>query len=140
MTIVNFTPLSAFIGGLMVGIGSLMLMATIGRIAGFSGIARSAVFDHEGRGWRLAFLMGTVLPMLVFVLIQSPYAQYAINKPYWLIAIAAFITGVGTTWGGGCTSGHGICGLSRFSMRSIVATGIFMLFGFITVIITRHIV
>jgi len=124
----NFTPLEALIGGAMIGLGALMLFVFSGRIAGISGIASSALFAREGRSWRLAFLAGVIAgPLLVGALITD--FSYSTPELSWQVVVAGLLVGVGTGWGSGCTSGHGICGISRLSVRSIVATLIFMLAG-----------
>lgn len=124
----NFTPISALIGGALVGLGALILYLFSGRIAGISGITSSALFNSEGRSWRLAFVVGILLgPLLVSLLVSDfSYSTPALN---WQLIVGGLLVGIGTGWGSGCTSGHGICGISRLSGRSITATIIFMLSG-----------
>jgi len=124
----TFTPLEALIGGAMIGLGALMLFVFSGRIAGISGIASSALFAREGRSWRLAFLAGIVAGPLLVAAIITDYS-YSTPQFSWQVIVAGLLVGVGTGWGSGCTSGHGICGISRLSVRSISATLLFMLSG-----------
>ena len=124
----NFTPYTALIGGGMIGLGALILFVFSGRIAGISGIAGSALFSSDGRSWRLAFLAGVIAgPLLVAALITD--FSYSTPELSWQVIVAGLLVGVGTGWGSGCTSGHGICGISRLSPRSVTATLLFMLSG-----------
>lgn len=126
----NFTPVSALLGGAMIGTGALMLMAFLGRVAGISGIVANALFNGEGRSWRLAFVVGLLCgPLLVSAL----WADFSFATPEfgWQVIVAGLLVGIGTGIGAGCTSGHGICGIGRFSTRSIVATLVFMAAGFL---------
>lgn len=127
----NFTPLSALIGGTFIGLGALLLMATLGRIAGISGITSLAIFQREGRSWRLAFVVGLLLGPVVVSLMLS---DFSFSTPELSIrtVMAGMLVGLGTAWGSGCTSGHGVCGISRFSARSLVATLVFMAAGVFT--------
>ena len=136
----NFTPVSAAIGGALIGLSAVMLMLLTGRIAGISGIFGGLLnFDSEDRGWRIAFIAGLILAPLI-----SGGIGYAMATPQlpasWTVIIAAgLLVGFGTRLGGGCTSGHGICGVARLSSRSIAATAIFMLTAIATVAVTRHV-
>ena len=124
----NFPPYTALIGGAMIGLGALILFVFSGRIAGISGIASSALFSSDGRSWRLAFLAGVIAgPLLVGALISD--FNYSTPELSWQVVVAGLLVGVGTGWGSGCTSGHGICGISRLSPRSVTATLLFMLSG-----------
>ncbi|WP_215395488.1 YeeE/YedE family protein [Rheinheimera oceanensis] len=124
----NFTPVEALIGGALIGLGALILFVFYGRIAGISGIAGSALFVREGRSWRLAFVAGIVAgPILVDAILTD--FSYATPQLSWQVIAAGLLVGVGTGWGSGCTSGHGICGISRLSPRSVTATVLFMLSG-----------
>lgn len=124
----NFTPVEAVIGGALIGLGALLLFIGSGRIAGISGIASAAIFNREGRSWRLAFVLGLLAgPWLVAAFV--PGFSYATPELSWQVVVAGLLVGIGTGWGSGCTSGHGICGISRLSPRSITATLIFMLSG-----------
>lgn len=127
----NFTPVSALIGGALIGLGALLLYLFNGRIAGISGIASNALFNRDGRSWRLAFVAGIVAgPLLTTLLV--PGLSFSTPALSWQLVIAGLLVGLGTGWGSGCTSGHGICGISRLSGRSVVATSIFMLSGIVT--------
>jgi len=136
----NFTPVSAAIGGALIGLSAVMLMLLTGRIAGISGIFGGLLnFDSEDRGWRIAFIAGLILAPLIAGAIG--YAMAAPQLPAsWIVIVAAgLMVGFGTRLGGGCTSGHGICGVARLSSRSIAATAIFMLTAIATVAVTRHV-
>lgn len=127
----NFTPFSAIAGGALIGSGALILLLATGRIAGISGIASSALFQHDGRSWRLAFVAGLLVAPLVLLLAGG---DIPFNPPImdWTVLLAGLLVGLGTRWGNGCTSGHGICGVSRLSVRSLTATAIFMLAAMLT--------
>lgn len=124
----NFTPVEALIGGALIGFGALILFVFYGRIAGISGITSSALFSREGRSWRLAFLAGMVAGPLLLGAIMTDFS-YATPELSWQVVVAGLLVGIGTGWGSGCTSGHGICGISRLSPRSITATVLFMCSG-----------
>jgi uncharacterized protein len=139
----SFAPVSGLVGGVLIGLAAVLLMLTIGRIAGVCGIALNAVIagDAAGRSWRLAFLLG--LPLGALLVTAAGWKDWGgIHFPAStsMTIIAGFIVGVGSTLGSGCTSGHGICGLARFSMRSVVATVTFMATGAATVFIIRHVI
>jgi len=136
----SFTPWTSLAGGLLIGLATALFLMFNGRIAGISGIlgglfkpARGDVF------WRIAFLTGLVLAPLAFTLV-SPLPEVEIEAGYPVLIVAGLLVGVGTRYGSGCTSGHGVCGLSRGSLRSLVATVAFMVAGFVTVYIIRHLV
>lgn len=124
----NFTPFSALLGGTLIGLGALLLMAGIGRIAGISGIVSQALFNREDRKWRLAFLAGLLIGPVILGLFLSDL-QYSTPDLNGTTLLAGLLVGLGTAWGSGCTSGHGICGIGRFSLRSIIATLVFMVVG-----------
>ena len=136
----NFTPLSAAIGGGLIGLSSVLLMLLTGRIAGISGIFGGLLNPGTGdKGWRIAFIAGLILAPLL-----AGWIGYGMPKPQmpasWAVIIAAgLLVGFGTRLGGGCTSGHGICGIARLSVRSVAATVIFMTTAIATVAITRHV-
>ena len=135
----NFTPLSAAIGGALIGLSAVLLMLLTGRIAGISGIFGGLLNpDNRDRGWRVAFIAGLILAPLLAGWIG--YGMPAPKMPSsWTVIIAAgLLVGFGSRMGGGCTSGHGICGVARLSARSVAATAIFMLVAIATVAITRH--
>lgn len=124
----NFTPVSALLGGALIGLGALLLYLFSGRIAGISGISSAALFSREGRSWRLAFVAGILVGPLLIGLVSSDFS-YSTPEFNWQLIVGGLLVGIGTGWGSGCTSGHGICGISRLSARSITATLIFMLTG-----------
>ena len=139
----NFTPVSALIGGGLIGLASGMYLLLNGRIAGISGII-GALFDRNGTDSamfeRLAFVIGLIAGPLVLMMTTSISVSSVVTSPMPVIVIGGLLVGFGTTLGSGCTSGHGICGLSRLSIRSLVATLSFMAAGFITVLFTRHLI
>ncbi len=134
-----FTPLSAFAGGLLIGVATALLLLLNGRIAGISGILGELLHPKRNDiAWRLLFIAGLIISPLVYQLFHVlPDATITANTG--TIVIAGLLVGIGTRYAAGCTSGHGICGISRLSPRSIVATLVFMLSAGITVFIARHI-
>lgn len=135
----SFTPLQALMGGSLIGIAAVALMALHGRIAGMTGILSGALFANGDRDWRLAFLLGAVAaPLLLAFAFGMPLIVQT-ELPPWAIAAGGLLVGIGVTFGGGCTSGHGVCGIARLSQRSLVATFTFMLATFATVFIIRHV-
>ena len=138
-----FAPVSGLIGGVLIGLAAIILMLTIGRIAGVCGIVVNAMTasDAAGRLWRLAFILGLPLgALLVTALGLKDWSSITFPATMPTTAMAGLIVGVGATVGSGCTSGHGICSLARFSMRSVVATVTFMATGVATVFIIRHMI
>ena len=135
----HFTPGLSFAGGVLIGIATILFLFLNGRIAGISGILGGLLSPARGDiAWRLAFLGGLVAAPLVYGLFHAvPLPQIDASAP--VLVAAGLLVGVGTRYGSGCTSGHGICGLSRLSPRSLVATGAFMLAGFVTVFVVRHV-
>lgn len=137
---VNFTPWSALAGGALIGLAAALFIMLNGRIAGISGLFASLLERKaEGRGEKALFLLGILLaPLLWLMAGEWPRMEFQTN---WLgLLIAGVLVGVGTRYGAGCTSGHGVCGISRLSARSIVATLTFMAAGFATVFVIRHLV
>jgi len=137
----NFIPISALTGGMLIGLSAVLFMLLNGRIAGVSGIAGGLIVPvADDWQWRLAFVLGLVAGPLVYRAAggQLPDIQFPMGEPLGLIA-AGLLVGFGTRLGGGCTSGHGVCGVSRLSVRSLVATGAFMFTGFATVFFIRHV-
>lgn len=133
-----FTPLSALAGGALIGLAAAMFVLFNGRIAGISGILGGLLRPKQDDvSWRLAFLIGLIAAPSAYQLFAALPASRIDGSDVTLI-LAGLIVGVGTRYGAGCTSGHGVCGLSRFSMRSLVATLLFMGAGFATVFVTRH--
>lgn len=134
----HFTPWSSLAGGLIIGLAASAFVLLNGRIAGISGIVGGLLRPSRGDiGWRIAFLAGLVGAPLAYSLFTALPAVTIAADEVTLIA-AGLLVGVGTRYGAGCTSGHGVCGLSRQSPRSLVATAAFMLAGFATVFVTRH--
>lgn len=133
INLVQFTPWLSFLGGVLIGCATWILLVFCGRIAGISGILGGMlVSGAKDRAWRLAFLLGIIISPLCYGLVRSlPESTIAASWP--VIVIAGLLVGVGTRYGSGCTSGHGVCGLSRLSLRSLVATLTFMAVAGITV-------
>ncbi len=136
----NFTPLSEAIGGGLIGLSAVLLMLLTGRIAGISGIFGGLLnLGSDDRDWRIAFIAGLILAPLIAGWIGHAMPTPKLPASWTVIIVAGLLVGFGTRLGGGCTSGHGICGIARFSSRSIVATGIFMLTAIATVAVTHHV-
>ncbi|EPL9569174.1 YeeE/YedE family protein [Providencia rettgeri] len=135
---VNFTPGSAAIGGVLIGIAAAILLIFNGRIAGISGILGGILKPTKGdTAWKVAFILGIIISPLLFMWgAYTPEVNIAASTP--VLIIAGLLVGFGTRLGSGCTSGHGICGMARFSRRSIVAVLIFMVVAFVTVAISNH--
>jgi uncharacterized protein len=139
----SFAPVSGLIGGGLIGLATIILRLTIGRIAGVCGIVVNAMTttDVMGRLWRLAFILGLPLgALMVTAFGLKDWSSVTFPAAMPTTVIAGLIVGVGATVGSGCTSGHGICGLARFSMRSVVATVTFMATGAATVFAIRHMI
>ena len=135
----NFTPLSAAIGGALIGLSAVLLMLLTGRIAGVSGIFGGLLnLRGEDKGWRVAFIAGLILAPVIAGLIGYGMAPPRLPASWTVIAAAGLLVGFGTRLGGGCTSGHGICGIGRLSLRSIAATIVFMVTAVMTVAVTHH--
>ena len=134
----SFTPWSALLGGLLIGLAAALLLLANGRIAGISGIVGGLLPARRGESaWRLAFVAGLVGAPLLFQLF-APLPAVRIEAGVPLLLIAGLLVGIGTRYGSGCTSGHGVCGVSRLSPRSLAATGAFMLTGALTVYFLRQ--
>lgn len=138
----NLTPLSGFLGGALIGLSAALLMLLMGRIAGISGIFGGLLAPAASdRGWRVAFVAGLIAAPLM----GSFFSGAALPSPTMpasmiVIVIAGLLVGFGSRMGGGCTSGHGVCGIARFSARSLIATAIFMAAAIATVAIARHMI
>lgn len=134
----HFTPISAVLGGGLIGLSAALLWLGTGRIAGISGIVGGLWTSRAGDiGWRLAFLLGLLAAPLIYAAVGGAPNIVVPTSPALLVA-AGLLVGVGTRLGSGCTSGHGVCGMARLSPRSLAATALFMLAGFATVFVTRH--
>ena len=134
----HFTPWASLAGGMLIGLAAALLILFHGRIAGISGILSGLLRPRQGDlGWRIAFLAGLVGTPLLWQLWQAlPPVQIDAGTP--ALVVAGLLVGVGVRYGAGCTSGHGVCGLSRLSPRSLAATCTFMAAGFLTVYLLRH--
>ncbi len=131
-----FTPIS-LVGGLILGVATIILLLGIGRIAGISGIGASLLKPKRVEMWQVLFILGLIAaPLLYQLVVPLPMVQITSSLP--LLIVAGLLVGFGTRLGSGCTSGHGICGNARLSPRSLAATLTFILFGMITVYIGRH--
>ena len=134
-----FTPVQALAGGLLIGMAVAVLVLGAGRIAGISGIVGGLLRPVAGdRAWRLAFVGGLAAAPWVYVALLGA-ARPQVDADWGLVMLAGLLVGIGTRYGAGCTSGHGVCGLSRLSLRSLVATVAFMAAGFVTVALLRHV-
>ncbi|PRQ04683.1 hypothetical protein ENSA5_05970 [Enhygromyxa salina] len=138
--ITEFTPIQSTLGGLMIGLAAAAMLGLNGRIAGISGILGGFLDGSEGRGWRGMFVLGMLLGGLGLVLVSPESIPGAATDSLPLLAVAGLLVGFGTRIGGGCTSGHGVCGISRLSTRSLTATAIFMGAAMATVGLARHVV
>ena len=139
----NFTPWSSLTGGIVLGIASALFILINGRILGISGILGGLLPPKVGdTTWRIAFLLGMFAAPTVFhAVVPAEYITAPrIEATEWMIVIAGLLVGIGTRYASGCTSGHGVCGLSRLSPRSLVATASFMSAGFVTVYVVRHLI
>jgi uncharacterized membrane protein YedE/YeeE len=137
MTIINFTPVSAFLGGLVIGLAVILFFALNGRLIGISGIARNFLNSNDKRFDNFLFLIGLILGPIIYQFFSKEVVSINITNSIYLLGIAGLLVGLGTSIGSGCTSGHGICGISRFSLRSIIATITFMIVGILTVFVTN---
>ena len=138
----DFTPLPALAGGVLIGIAVLVLMALNGRIAGISGILGGLLppAPAQDKGWRIAFLAGLVGAPFLYIAFTGGGIVQSVSSNLTVITIAGLLVGFGSAMGSGCTSGHGVCGTARLSMRSIAATLTFMATGAIMVFVMRHMV
>jgi len=134
----HFTPYTALAGGVLIGLAVTMLLLLNGRIAGISGIVGGLLRPVKGDiGWRLAFVAGLIAAPLLFRL-WTALPPVQVDAGWGTLIVAGLLVGIGTRYGSGCTSGHGVCGISRLSPRSLVATVLFMAAGFLTVYAVRH--
>ncbi len=134
----HFTPWTSLAGGILLGLASALFILLNGRILGISGIVGGLLRPKQGDvSWRLSFLLGLLVAPLLYLVVAGPIPA-RIDAGWATVVIAGLLVGVGTRYGSGCTSGHGVCGLSRLSPRSLVATLAFMGAGFVTVFLVRH--
>ena len=136
MNIINFTPISALIGGLLIGLSVALFFILNGRMIGISGIASNLLVSKNNRIDNFLFLIGLILGPLIYNLISGKEINISISSSLILLIIGGTLVGFGTRLSSGCTSGHGISGISRFSLRSIIATITFMIVGILTVLVT----
>lgn len=138
----EFTPLQSLVGGMLIGLSAVMMMALNGRITGVSGVVSKLLppVEANGLGWRAAFIAGLMLSSFLLMAAGLPVGSHTVTANLTLVAVAGVLVGLGSVLGSGCTSGHGVCGLSRFSWRSLVATLTFMTTGAITVFVARHVI
>jgi uncharacterized protein len=140
MVTTSFTPIASVLGGALIGLSAVLLMAFTGRIAGVSGIASRLLPPYEDKEFtgRLAFVAGLVAAPLLVRLVTGSLPSLSIVAGAPVLVIAGLLVGFGSVWGNGCTSGHGVCGISRLSMRSLIATATFMATAIVTVFLVRH--
>lgn len=138
----GFTPLASLIGGMMIGLSAVLLMLWEGRIAGISGIAGRLLPPYRDSAFlsRFGFVIGLVTAPIAMIAVGDVEVSQTVSSNIPLMLGAGLLVGFGSVWGNGCTSSHGVCGLSRLSTRSFVATGIFMTTAIITVFLIRHVI
>ena len=135
MNIVNFTPYSALTGGIIIGFAVAIFFYFNGRLVGISGIASNALTEERNKLDNILFLIGLIIGPIIYTLFNQEQISISISNSYLLMIAAGLLVGIGTRISGGCTSGHGISGIGRFSLRSIIATITFMIVGILTVYI-----
>jgi uncharacterized membrane protein YedE/YeeE len=141
MTIVTFDPVSAAVGGVLLGLAVTLLMLLTGRIAGVAGVAAELISPWSyDRAWRVAFLLGLIAAPFLAAMFGHAIAVPRMTESWALVIGSGLLVGFGSRLGTGCTSGHGICGIARLSPRSIVATGVFMAVAIVVVTVTRHVI
>ena len=138
MNIVNFTPVTALTGGLLIGLSVILFFILNGRMIGVSGIASNFLISKENRSENLFFLIGLILGPSIYTFFLGQEIKITISNSLFLLIGGGMLVGFGTRLSSGCTSGHGISGISRFSLRSILATITFMIVGILTVLITNN--
>ncbi|WP_068109303.1 YeeE/YedE family protein [Tropicimonas marinistellae] len=138
MTIVNFTPLASLFGGSLIGLAAVLLMLVLGRIMGATGILAAAIWGEDDRAWRWAILAGMISGPALYLSLTGEWPEITVPVSTPALVIGGLLVGVGVSYGSGCTSGHGVCGMARLSPRSIAATLTFMLTTGLTVYVTRH--
>jgi uncharacterized membrane protein YedE/YeeE len=137
----NFTPVSGFIGGLLIGLAAALLLLLNGRISGISGIVGGLLAPKSSdAGWRVVFVVGLLLGAFIYMLATGGTVPVTMQASLPVLVAAGLSVGFGTRLGSGCTSGHGVCGIARLSKRSIVATSVFFGMAMLTVFLTRHVI
>jgi uncharacterized membrane protein YedE/YeeE len=138
----EFTPFTSLIGGALIGCAAVLLMAANGRIAGISGILSALLPPTMGEDYlsRLAFVVGLIVAPLLYKLTTGEAVMHTVSSNLVVMGAAGLLVGFGSVFGGGCTSGHGVCGLARLSTRSLAATATFMAVAIVTVYVTRHLI
>ena len=136
---VNFTPIPSFIGGLLIGMAVIIFFISNGRLAGVSGIVHNFLTTSQNRAVNLLFLFGLILGPVIFMIFSQNRIPFSMTTSIPIIIFGGLLVGIGTKIGSGCTSGHGVCGISRFSIRSIVATVLFIFAAMMTVFIFKWI-
>ena len=137
MNIVNFTPISAFLGGSLIGLAVVIFFVFNGRLIGISGIASNFLTSKNNRFDNFLFIAGLIIGPILYKFFTSQEINISISNSFYLLVVAGLLVGVGTRIGGGCTSGHGISGIGRLSLRSIVATATFMIVAILTFYLER---
>jgi uncharacterized protein len=142
MAATEFTPIASTVGGMLIGVAAVLMLALNGRIAGISGIVGRLLPPYVGAepSGAVAFVLGLLAAPLVYAAVAGASFSQTVSGDVALIAVSGLLVGFGTAMGGGCTSGHGVCGIARLSPRSLVATATFMATGFITVFVMRHVI
>jgi uncharacterized membrane protein YedE/YeeE len=135
MNIVNFTPVPAFLGGALIGLAVVLFFVFNGRLIGISGIVSNFLTSKNNRFDNFLFIVGLIIAPMLYKFFTSQEIDILISNSFFLLSVAGLLVGVGTRIGGGCTSGHGISGMGRFSLRSIIATITFMIVGILTVLV-----
>lgn len=137
-----FTPWASLGGGAMIGAAAVLLMLVAGRVMGATGVLAGALLpaSRDDALWRWVMIAGMVTAPVIFLWISGAWPEITVPVGTPMLLVGGFLVGVGVTFGGGCTSGHGVCGIARFSPRSLVATGVFMAACVITVFVVRHVV
>jgi uncharacterized protein len=137
MYIINFTPIPAFLGGSLIGLAVAIFFVFNGRLIGVSGIASNFLTSKDNRFDNFLFLVGLIIGPIIYKIFSQQEINISISNSFYLLAVAGLLVGVGTKIGGGCTSGHGISGIGRLSLRSIVATATFMIVAILTFYLER---
>ena len=135
----NFNWFNGLMGGILIGLSATLLLAFNGRIAGISGIINGAIAFSKQEVWRWMFILGLLLGGIFYEYALAPQPTPTASLTPWAMIVGGFLVGFGTRMGGGCTSGHGVCGLGRLSLRSLVAVLTFLITAILTVFIVRHV-